>query len=103
VAVRNRRFHAALAQLQIKQGIPATSNMPESLVFSGFPDICSFLLYQISGLHFYISVNKLPVVVFHDFKSFFFLIHNRRCLIFIIRTHPAVINSSASSFHKYAS
>ena len=38
--------------LKTKQGIPATPNVPEPLVFSGFPDILSIPLYQLNGLHF---------------------------------------------------
>ncbi len=38
-----------------RQGIPATANVPEPLVSAIFLIFCSFPLYQISGLHFYVN------------------------------------------------
>lgn len=46
---------------KIKQGIPATANVPESLVFSGFPDILFIPFVSNKRFTFLCNGHKVPI------------------------------------------
>ena len=68
--------HKFSNQPKSKQGIPATTNVPESLIFSGFPDILFIPFVSIKRFTFLYNAPdwKIPVPL-HIFQAFF-LVHN---------------------------